>query len=72
MPGVPANVAQGGHLSEEVEYRNHTGVRCHANSIAKKVVADFVPMDEYPTQNMVQVFVHYRIPSQNHEASIRP
>ena len=26
-PGVPVNVAQGGHLREEVEYGNHPSVR---------------------------------------------
>lgn len=39
MPGVPVNVAQGGHLSEGVEYGNHPSVKGHAENIAKKVVA---------------------------------
>ena len=41
-PGVPVDVAQGGHLSEEVEYGNHSGVRGHAEEVAKKVVTDVV------------------------------
>ena len=42
VPGVPVNVAQGGHLSEAVKYGNHPGVMSHAENIAKKVVADVV------------------------------
>ena len=39
-PGVPVNVAQGGHLMEKVEYGNHQSVMGHADDIAKKVVID--------------------------------
>ena len=36
------NIAQDGHLVEELEYGNHRSDRGHADDIAKKVVTDVV------------------------------
>ena len=37
-PGVPVDVAQSGHVREEVEYGNRPSVRGYADDIAKKAV----------------------------------